>query len=346
MNRNRIPLLLAASALAAISTPAWAQSSPPAAGEAQSTETNAEARDDGEIVVTAQRRSERLTDVPISVTAISGEAMSAAGVAITTDLDRVTPGLTFTTTASHAQPNIRGVGSALTGPGADNNVAIYIDGVYQAAQSTLFMDFNNIQQIEVLKGPQGTLFGRNATGGAITIKTLDPGFDFDVRAGVSYGRFNDLKLTGYVNMPISDRLAINVAGLYRNMDGYITNIFNGKKIPGPNNVAFTGKLLFQPTENFRMILSGSYMDREDQKNEAFAPYGKTSAYFANPSFVVPGPYQTNQDLQPRYLIKSRSASLRTRVQSRANTRPAQKRVRRPHWAAQCTAGSACHPRRC
>lgn len=315
MNTNW--MLLSASSLALVSPPAWSQSATLSADglSAQDARTSSAqiASDEGQIVVTAQRRSERLTDVPIAITAITPESMASGGVTITTDLDRVTPGLTFTTTASHAQPNVRGVGSALTGPGADNNVAIYIDGVYQAAQSTLFMDFNNIQQIEVLKGPQGTLFGRNATGGAITIKTLDPGFEPEARLGASYGRFDDVKLTGYVNLPLSDKIAVNVAGLYRNMDGYITNIFDGKKIPGPNNVAFTGKILLQPTENFRVILTGSFMDREDQKNEAFAPYGKTSAYFNNPSFVVPGPYQTNQDLQPRYLIKSRSASLRTEL---------------------------------
>jgi iron complex outermembrane receptor protein len=334
VHKNCMSALLAATALTAFASPARAQDqategqtpsavaneprtqvAPSVAGTPAATgPIKTGDSDQGDIVVTAQRRSERLTDVPISVTAITPESMASGGVTITTDLDRVTPGLTFTTTASHAQPNIRGVGSALTGPGADNNVAIYIDGVYQAAQSTLFMDFNNIQQIEVLKGPQGTLFGRNATGGAITIKTLDPSFDWDVRLGASYGRFNDVKLTGYINVPLGENAAFNIAGLYRDMKGYVTNLYNSKKIPGPNNKAFTTKLLLRPAHNFRIILSGSYMDREDQKNEAFAPYnGKTTVYYNNPSYQVPGPYQTNQDLQPLYVVKTRTASLRTEL---------------------------------
>jgi iron complex outermembrane receptor protein len=331
VNRNQVPLLLAASALTSLASPAWAQTTPSATANEPRTEVKAAdpgtptstsqiQTGDGDIVVTAQRRSERLTDVPISITAITPETMAAGGVTTTTDLDRVTPGLTFTTTASHAQPNVRGVGSALTGPGADNNVAIYVDGVYQAAQSTLFMDFNNIQQIEVLKGPQGTLFGRNATGGAITIKTLDPSKDFDLRLGASYGSFEDIKLTGYVSVPLGEKAAFNVAGLYRHMKGYVTNLFNNQKIPGPRNTAFQAKLLLEPTDNFRIILSGSYMDREDQKNEAFAPYnGKTAVYFANPSYQVPGPYQTNQDQQPLFIIKTRSASLRTELDLEAGT---------------------------
>src|SRR5690606_31280312 len=120
-----------------------------------------------DIVVTAQRRSERLIDVPVSVSVATGEQLEAAGITNSTDLRLITPALNLTVQGSFVQPTIRGVGTSVVGPGADGNVALYIDGVYQAVQAAAMFELNDIASIEVLKGPQGTLFGRNATGGAM-----------------------------------------------------------------------------------------------------------------------------------------------------------------------------------
>ncbi|MDO9487617.1 MAG: Plug domain-containing protein, partial [Sphingomonadaceae bacterium] len=127
-----------------------------------------------EIIVTAQRRSQRYVDVPTSVSVTTGDQLAAAGANGSRDLDLLTPGLNITQQGTYVQPTIRGVGTTVTGTGADPNIAIYVDGVYLSGQGTALFEFNNIAQIEVLKGPQGALYGRNATGGAIVVSTVAP----------------------------------------------------------------------------------------------------------------------------------------------------------------------------
>ena len=127
-----------------------------------------------EIVVTAQRRTENLQDVPIAVTALTATSLTASRVSNTEDLNLVVPGLNYTTVAGYVLPRIRGVGSTTSTGGNENEVATYVDGVYIASSTSSLLSFNNIQEVSVLKGPQGTLFGRNATGGVIQITTRDP----------------------------------------------------------------------------------------------------------------------------------------------------------------------------
>ena len=120
-----------------------------------------------EIVVTAQKRAQNLTDVPISVTAVQGGALANNGVKSVMALGQVVPGLRVDQNGAYSAPTIRGVGSSIAGTGFSNNVAVYVDGFYNPSQSTTDSMFVNLESVEVLKGPQGTLFGRNATGGAI-----------------------------------------------------------------------------------------------------------------------------------------------------------------------------------
>jgi iron complex outermembrane recepter protein len=127
-----------------------------------------------EIVVTAQKRSESEQTVPIAITALTTQDLNNAGVDSITDLTMVAPGLQLERTAIFATPYVRGVGSNATGPGNDPSVATYMDGVYLSSKSANLFDLYNIERVEVLKGPQGTLFGRNATGGAINIVTRNP----------------------------------------------------------------------------------------------------------------------------------------------------------------------------
>src|SRR5258706_7782233 len=117
-----------------------------------------------EIVGTAQRRSERLQDVPVSVTAATAERLTAVGIQSSQDLSLITPGLSIPQTSGYTQPHIRGVGTTSNGPGVENPVATYIDGVYIASAPSSLLTLNNIDRLEALKGPQGTLFGRNSTG--------------------------------------------------------------------------------------------------------------------------------------------------------------------------------------
>lgn len=235
---------------------------------AQAAETDAATASDaipGEIVVTAQRRSERLTDVPVSVTALSGTAIANSGVTDTYSLQQVTPGLRMERLGVYTQPSIRGVTAASTSPGAEANVAMYVDGIYQPNQAANTIDLPDIERVEVLKGPQGTLFGRNATGGAIQIFTKDPTYKSAGNFGVSYGRFHNLAVKGFVSAPlIEDRLAMSVSGYYEDNDGWIRDLLNnGKRTGQVQSRLIRGKLLYEPADGVKFVLSGQYSHRKD-----------------------------------------------------------------------------------
>src|ERR1700761_9208661 len=168
-----------------------------------------------EVVVTAQKRTERLIDVPMSVAAVSGEQLQAAGISSTLDLQQVTPGVVTTNNGLGFSPSIRGITSSGTTPGDETNVAIYVDDVYVGAPIAGFFDLQDIERVEVLKGPQGTLFGRNATGGAIRIVTREPSFTPHMNLSADYGfNFRDGKLGAYLTGPLNDMIAGSFSATY------------------------------------------------------------------------------------------------------------------------------------
>jgi iron complex outermembrane recepter protein len=263
-----LPGLLASSILAA---PAFAQAPdelpPPAA----------EAADSGEIVVTAQRRDARYVDVPASISVVTGDQLTAAGVSGTRDLQLLTTGLNISQQGTFVQPTIRGIGTTVTGTGADPNVAIYVDGVYMASQGAALFDFNSVAQVEVLKGTQGTLYGRNATGGAIVVTTKVP--DLGRNSGsfeVGYGRFNELRGDAFLNVAVSDNVAFNVGGYVRSNDGYTTNVFNGQKASVTKSYGIRGRLLIEPAHNLRLILSAAYVSQDDNTAYSYVPINGNS----------------------------------------------------------------------
>ena len=204
----RMAAILCASALTApfAVAPAYAQSS-------------GAASNDNVIIVTAQRRDEALEDVPMSVSLLSADTLANAGVNSVQDLANVTSGYQLGRGGSTPQPSIRGVTTLINGS-YENNVAVYIDGLYQAQPLAILIDLPNIQNVQVLKGPQGTLYGRNATGGAILVDTISPGDSWEGRAEATYARFDDKRFSGYVSGPITDRMGISIAAYHRRTDGY------------------------------------------------------------------------------------------------------------------------------
>jgi iron complex outermembrane receptor protein len=221
----------------------------------------------GDIVVTAQRRSEKLSDVPISITAATGQQLTNSGVTNTQDLTNIVPGLKVDRVGGSTAPAIRGISTQIAQPGADANVAIYVDGVYQPNQFANTFDLPDIQRVEVLKGPQGTLFGRNATGGAIRIVTLDPSFTATGRLTAGYGSFNDRTVNGYVAGPIVDGLlAGSISGYYDKNDGYLRNVVNDERIGGVESENLRGKLMLTPSSSTKFVLSGFYSKRNDASN--------------------------------------------------------------------------------
>ena len=262
--------------------------------------------DDGEIIVTAQRREQKLSDVPISITALTGDQLAATGVVSSTDLATVTPGLQFPVAGAFAQPTIRGIGTTVTSAGSDANVAIYIDGVYQPSQAGNIFNFNNIERIEVLKGPQGTLYGRNATGGALNITTSTPSLtDARAKLSASYGSFSEVRLNGYVSVPVSDTLAVSVAGLYTDDDGYTRDVGRQVDLSNYDERAFRGKIFFKPTDNFELTLAGDWAKKTDLTGYSLKPLGGNTAQNVT---IDPDPFHVKLSFTPDFSTKSRGAS--------------------------------------
>lgn len=185
-----------------------------------------------EVTVTAQRREERSLDVPISITTIGGDALGKGDVNQLSDLMKLTPGLRFDNQGALAQPTIRGVGTAVAVSGGGSNVGIYTDGFYSPNPFFADADFLQVQSVQVLKGPQGTLFGRNSTGGAILVTTPEPSTEARGEMGISYGSYNTQKYELYATGGATDTLAFDIAAQARSSDGFLKNSFTGKDDAG------------------------------------------------------------------------------------------------------------------
>lgn len=207
-----------------------------------------------DVVVTAQRRSERLRDVPIAITALTADALNKANITNTTELAKVTPGLTLPLYGAYVLPSIRGISSSGTSQGDSPNVAIYIDGVYQTATASVLGDLPDVQSVQVLKGPQGTLYGQNAAGGALIVDTILPGFDWKGKATLSYGNYDRKLAQGYISGPLTDTLAISLSGSYQRRDGFAHDILRGGHDKGLRSAGLFAKLLWEisPTTSFRL----------------------------------------------------------------------------------------------
>ena len=235
----------------------------------------------GEIVVTANKRAENIQKVPIAITAVTGERLSNIGVTNTQDLARVVPGLSIQNSVGGTQAHLRGVGTtAAGGPGHENSIATYIDGVYIVSTSGALVQLNNIAQIEVLKGPQGTLFGRNATGGVISIRTRDPqqtpSGDFTLR----YGNYDTWSGQGYLTAGLAPNLAADIAGFVSIQGkGWGKNIANGKDVNKMNQYAVRSKWLFEPTDRDQFRLIGDFTRVTGNTFASFALVPGTAANY-------------------------------------------------------------------
>ena len=209
-----------------------------------------------EVVVTAQKREERLQDVPISIQAFSQEKMEALGIVSIQDIQLATPGFTVTNAAGFNITFMRGVGSDAFLPGVDSSVPFYLDSVPLLAIQGTSDTLGRIERVEVLKGPQGTLFGRNATGGAISIVTPDPDQEFYGDLKVEAGNYNMLNATAFVNIPITEAIAINASAFTNDRDNYLTNASTGNLM----SLGSTGariKARFDVTDLLSITLNGT-----------------------------------------------------------------------------------------
>jgi iron complex outermembrane receptor protein len=215
----------------------------------------------GDIVVTARKVAENLQNVPVAVTAFSGAALQQQNAVQVSDIARLTPGLIITpstSTGAGSQFTIRGQVQQDNLATLDPSVGLYVDGYYWARAYGINANLLDIQDVQTLKGPQGTLFGRNTTGGAILIETNNPSFrdGISVLASGTYGRFNQWSGTGIVNVPlVDDKLAVRVAYGRNTRDGYADDVASGSKLDSQNEYTVRGKLLYKPTSNLSILLS-------------------------------------------------------------------------------------------
>ncbi len=270
---------------------ASAQTAPSSAPRAQEDATNID-----DVVVTAQKRSERLIDVPMSVSATSGEELLNAGISSTGNLQQVSPGLVTVNNGLAYTPAIRGISSVGTSAGDEANVSMYLDDVYLGAPLAGLFDLKDIARIEVLKGPQGTLFGRNATGGAIRIVTLAPSFSQRAELSADYGfDFEQIKLGAYMTGPLSDTVAGSLNVFHLQNDGYSSSVaptLNGRRVSRAENSSVRGKLLFQVSDTFDFTLSADYSDRSDNSIFSAIPRNRRNVAENTPGVQLgrPGQY--------------------------------------------------------
>jgi iron complex outermembrane receptor protein len=238
-----------------------------------------------ELVVTAQRRGERLQDVPISVDAFGAAQLEAAGVSSTADLPIVTPGLIFGQQAGYAQPFLRGVGTVAVGPGVENPVALYVDNVYYGSVPGSVTSLNNIEQIEVDKGPQGTLFGRNATGGLIQITTKVPSRIFGGSISATYGNYDTSGTDFYLTGGMTSALAADLAVHFQDQgQGFGRNLFNGQVVSKTQDLAARNKWVLTTLDGTQLKLILDYEQSHFIPN--YGPAPGTTALGA-PAYPVP-----------------------------------------------------------
>lgn len=232
--------------------------------------------DDNVIIVTAQRRAEALENVPMTVVVLSQGALADNGINSVRDLSNMTSGFQIGNSGSSPNPAIRGVTANVAGS-YENNVAVFVDGLYQPTPQVLNIDLPNVQNIQILKGPQGTLYGRNATGGAILIETIDPSDAWQGNAELTYGRFDDKRARGYVSGPISDTSGVSLAGTYRQTDGYYKiasrstpGQFDGRGL-GLKQGSLRAKFKVDLTDSFHATLGYNYAVANDPRGVFFTP---------------------------------------------------------------------------
>lgn len=275
------------------------QTSAPAGAEAESSGIE-------EIVVTAQRRAEAAQDVPISLQAFSADTLRKAVVESTEDLTSVVGGLIVQPSAARPALFIRGVGtnSSNTTPA----VLTFIDGIYQPFGAS--SDLVNINSVEVLKGPQGTLFGRNATGGVIQIRTAPPSETLGGRVEAGYGNYNTVDASAYVTGGLANGIAMDLALRYRNQsDGFGTNVFNGEDVFLSKRFTARSRIRFELGEDTNLTIGGDYSRQRGTVGANVSPAVGYGVLFVNGALrsrgtaFYPGDFDVNANLHPRWKSK-------------------------------------------
>lgn len=257
-------LLLGATMLCASATPAiaFAQDAAPADDSAVAVDDTDYGND---IIVTASKRSQTLQDTPVAVSVTSAAQLEESQIRDLIDLQTAVPSLRVSQLQSSANTNfiIRGFGNGANNAGIEPSVGVFIDGVYRSRSAAQIGDLPNVERIEVLRGPQSTLFGKNASAGVISIVTQKPQYDFGGSVEATYGNFNAITVKGDVTGPLSETVAFSIGGSYNRRDGYAQDLKLDTDVNDRNRWGVRGQLLFEPTDALSIRLIGDY-DKIDE----------------------------------------------------------------------------------
>ena len=238
-----------------------------AAGAAAQAEQTASGPEQGEIIVTATRRASPLADVPVAVSALTAETLQNSGASDLRQLNQVTPSLYVSSTSSEAGAGgagIRGIRTVGDNAGLESSVATFIDGVYRSRSGVGLTELGPVERVEVLRGPQGTLFGRNASAGLINVVTARPRFEQEGYAEASYGNYDFMRLGAGFNAPLSEGVAARIDGVYVKRDGFLKDVISDRRFNGRDRYLVRGKLLFEPNSALSVLLIGDYSKRDEE----------------------------------------------------------------------------------
>lgn len=277
----------------------------------------AEDSDSNVIVVTATKREQTLQEVPVAVTVTDSVTIERAGITDLNSLQSVVPSLQVRTRQNAVATNffIRGFGNGANADGIEPSVGVFIDGVYRSRSGAAISDLPNIQRVEVLRGPQSTLFGKNASVGVINVVTKEPDYVFGGKAEVGIGNFDLIRGKAYVNIPIvDDSVALAVSGSFNKRDGYIRNLANNTDVNNVDRWSIQADLLFEPADNVKLRLKADYdeIDEECCAGLNIVPGVGGLLIPAIGGQIVAGDpfsYTTFADIQPQQEISNKGISL-------------------------------------
>ena len=249
------------------------------------------------IIVTAQGRQQALADVPVAISAINSETLVNSGANDIRQLNQVAPSLLVSSTGSEANGSarIRGIGTVGDNPGLESSVPVFIDGVYRSRSGIGLNELGELDRVEVQRGPQGTLGGRNSSAGLISIYSKKPDFTFGGTAEATYGNYDFFRLGGSITGPLSDSLAARIDGIYVKRDGFYNDTANNTDINDRDRVFVRGQLLFEPTEALSIRLIADYTYRDEKCCAATYVDSSVNPFIGNlnnPSTPL-APLQTN-----------------------------------------------------
>jgi len=274
---------LLSAGLFAVATPAFAQTATsttdsdkqtaqPTPGATEGAAAQDQAReqqpvDTGDIVITATRRNQALSDVPMAVSAVTAQQLQYTGATDIRQLNQVSPSLLVSSTTSEAGgavARIRGIGTVGDNPGLEGSVGVFIDGVYRARAGMALTDLGPLDRIEVLRGPQGTLFGRNTSAGLISVITAKPRFTPEIDGQLDVGNYGYWRAQASVTGPLSQTIAARLDAVWVKRDGFLKDVISGRRVNDRDRWMTRGQVLFQPNTDFSFRLIGDYSKHNEE----------------------------------------------------------------------------------